>query len=79
MDLRNSFVLLWISWGYFSPGISAVQNRQIILTERVKDFYVLNGENFEAVIDVDKTFNSETLLFNVSYTLDVPGIGQVSH
>ena len=79
MDLRNSFVLLWIYWGYFSPGISAVQNRQIILTERVKDFYVLNGENFEAVIDVDKTFNSETLLFNVSYTLDVPGIGQVSH
>ena len=54
-------------------------SRPITLSERVKDFYVLNGEDFEAIIDVDKTCSNNTLLFNVSYTLDVPGIGQISH
>ena len=78
MDRKKSVLLLWVFIGC-NWTVDALTLRPIILSERVKDFYVLNGEDFEAIIDVDKTFTNNTLLFNVSYTLDVPGIGQISH
>ena len=48
----------------------------ISLSERTKDFNVLSQENFEAIIDFTRPsiLQNVTLVLNVSYSVDVPGI-----
>lgn len=48
----------------------------VSLSERSKDFYVLSQDDFEAIIDFTRpqSLQNLTLLLNVSYSVDVPGI-----